>query len=547
MHSMMRRFRIVLLVILFLALYSTPGFAQAVVNHQPQRKMDTRAGMVEITLPAAFFNPGNEKNNWLSLVSPVGRVYDTLIDLKQVAITENNKGSLKARVHMHVGGASGLILYFKKLVLPADAILYIDAGSKGISERIDRQMLTGGPFSLPITEGESVDLIWELPENQLNDLAAELSGVGVVLYPENTTIGGSGACEVNVNCEEGNAWKDQRDAVVRILVRNQQSVYWCTGVLVNNTARDKTPYILTANHCGKGATSENLAQWQFFFNYEADECPNPIVEPEKKMTIGGRKKAASDGTNGSLGSDFYLLTLLQGIPAGARAYFSGWSRMNEAAEHGVCIHHPQGDLKKISTFTTPAVSSNWESSPGTHWKVVWAATANGHGVTEGGSSGSPLFNPEGLLVGTLTGGQASCDSASLNQPDYFGKFSYHWDANGLADTLRLSPFLDPLNTGVVTLEGTPLAIEKKFLPDNPIQIVPNPVAGGFSLSGLPASAGALYPVRVSVFDVSGRLILEGNLINPLSDVFRVDDLTCGVYVVKIELNRQVLFLKMVKK
>ncbi|MDZ7845751.1 MAG: hypothetical protein U5L96_02660 [Owenweeksia sp.] len=53
---------------------------------------------------------------------------------------------------------------------------------------------------------------------------------------------------------------------------------------------------------------------------------------------------------------------------------------------------------------------------------MWAATANGHGVTEGGSSGCPLLDADGLIRGVLTGGLATC--VANTDPDYYGKFSY---------------------------------------------------------------------------------------------------------------------------
>ncbi|MGC8865247.1 MAG: T9SS type A sorting domain-containing protein [Bacteroidales bacterium] len=506
-------------------------------NHQ--------ATVVQVKLPSIFFNSNKDNSSIYPWVSPVGKVYDTLIDLKQVALKDIQGKTLTGGVKIQVSGAQGLILYFRKLSIPKEAELYYSSGKESDEARkLEWELLSHETVSLPMVQGESIELIWNLPSSLENDLELLLSGIGVVLYPENTLIGGSGACEVNVNCPEGDAWKDQRDAVVRILIRNQQSVYWCTGVLINNTARDKTPYILTANHCGKGATPENVAQWQFFFNYESEGCPNPILEPEKKMTIGGRKKAASDSPDGKLGSDFYLLTLINGIPSGARAYFAGWSRKDEPAQSGVCIHHPQGDLKKISTFTSPPVSSSWESTPGTHWKVVWSATSNGHGVTEGGSSGSPLFNSEGLLVGTLTGGQASCDSASLNQPDYFGKFSYHWSSNGTADTLQLSPYLDPLNTGTTTLEGTPLSLGENLLTKNSLQISPNPTSQFFYFSDLPTSSN-IKTFTVTLYDMTGKLMIVKENVLP-DQAVDIASLPQGIYWVKIETSRQVYFQKVVK-
>jgi lysyl endopeptidase len=87
-----------------------------------------------------------------------------------------------------------------------------------------------------------------------------------------------------------------------------------------------------------------------------------------------------------------------------------------------------------------------------YWQMRWSPTQNGHGVTEGGSSGSPLFSNDGYIVGQLTGGQASC--ANPNAPDYYGKFAVSWESNGTTPDRQLKPWLDPANTGVQTLRGT---------------------------------------------------------------------------------------------
>jgi len=88
---------------------------------------------------------------------------------------------------------------------------------------------------------------------------------------------------------------------------------------------------------------------------------------------------------------------------------------------------------------------------------VWSGTENGHGVTEGGSSGSPIFNSGGQIVGQLTGGGSFCNEVQpggQNQPDFYGKMSYNWTSNGNTDIVELENFLDPGNTGLTELGGT---------------------------------------------------------------------------------------------
>src|SRR5690606_34279814 len=115
---------------------------------------------------------------------------------------------------------------------------------------------------------------------------------------------------------------------------------------------------------------------------------------------------------------------------------------------GASIHHPAGDIKKISTYSSNLVSDTWGGPAGTHWRVTWTANASGHGVTEGGSSGSPIFNAAGRIIGTLTGGSSFCNAPS--NPDYYGKMSYHWTSNPGDD---LSTYLAP-GSAATTLDGT---------------------------------------------------------------------------------------------
>lgn len=163
------------------------------------------------------------------------------------------------------------------------------------------------------------------------------------------------------------------------------------------------------------------------------------------------KRAESNDGGGNTGSDYLLVELNATPPTNYNVYYNGWNANNTASASGVGIHHPAGGRKKISTYTSALASATYGGTvANTHWRVVWAATANGHGVTEGGSSGSPIFNSSGLIVGTLTGGSSYCTAPT--SPDFYGKMSYHWTSNSAGQQLK--SFLDPGNTGALTLTGT---------------------------------------------------------------------------------------------
>lgn len=283
-------------------------------------------------------------------------------------------------------------------------------------------------------------------------------------------INESDPCQVNVNCTpEGDNWQEEDDGVARILVIVGGSAGWCTGSLVNNTAQDCKPYFLTALHCGDGASSNDLNNWTFYFGYEAPGCTNPSSAGTLDDNFIQSCFLISDSNDGggNSGSDFMLvqlgntgnesstITTLKSF----NARWNGWDINNTTSGDGVSIHHPAGDIKKISTYTSNLQTTQWGSAPGSHWRVTWSATTNGHGVTEGGSSGSPIFrytgsggNEDSKIIGTLTGGSSFCTSP--NNPDQYGKMSYHWNSNGASNAEQLEPWLDPGNTGATVMNGS---------------------------------------------------------------------------------------------
>jgi hypothetical protein len=270
----------------------------------------------------------------------------------------------------------------------------------------------------------------------------------VVLKNIGVTNKSSGSCMVNVRCAEGENWEKQKNGVARMLIPVDNSLYTCTGTLINNTLQDKKPYFLTANHCIESLKSSDFEDIIFDFNYEKISCNSNVNEVYQTL-VGSSLIATSPSLNGS---DFALLLLQDTVPSFYNPYFNGWINMDLENNNGVSIHHPQGDVKKISTYTSnlSSVTIN-DGITNAFWRVNWTRTANGYGVTEPGSSGSPLFNSDGLVIGALSGGNAQC--TNLNGFDAFGKFSFFWDKSGSTNNKRLDKWLDPTNTGVKFLQG----------------------------------------------------------------------------------------------
>ncbi|NLL29096.1 MAG: PKD domain-containing protein, partial [Bacteroidales bacterium] len=313
----------------------------------------------------------------------------------------------------------------------------------------------------PITLGKEKIQKTKYPE-QNNDIKFSPKGVlrvGELIYVYNDKVntrtkdlGDAGSCHVNINCSpEGDNWQEEKRGVARILFREGGDWYYCSGTLVNNTLEDGTPYFLTAYHCGATASAADHNVWQFYFNYERPGCSNTGIPANNMLT--GCVKRAEGSISG--GTDMQLVELNSTPPLAWNPYYNGWDKSNSATTGGVGIHHPSGDAKKISTFTATTTHATWSGGAiGGYWTFNnWAATTNGRGVTEGGSSGSPLFNNDGRVIGTLTGGSSKCDSSYKG--DVYGKFSYHWqnNVNGSGNAHELKHWLDPAGTNPTTLDG----------------------------------------------------------------------------------------------
>lgn len=483
----------------------------------------------------------------------------TQIDLvKSGTWLQQEDGSRICRLKLFAENALANSLYFSNFYLPEGAKLFLyDVAKnqlKGAFTSFNNP--ESGHFAVELIAGEIAILELNLPPNLTSDPIVRIGEFGyayrdVPTYDKIEGFKGSDWCEININCSpEGDSWQVQKNGVVRIQVRVNNSGYWCTGSLINNTRFDATPYVLTADHCAfqqnQYASESDLDSWIFYFKYESSTC-DPDTDPEMIFSMTGASKVAQGGNRGQDGSDFYLVLLDNDIPWTYSPYFLGWSRVNVVSDQGVTIHHPNGDIKKISTYLTPLESSGWfNNGLQSHWKVIWAQTENNWAVTEDGSSGSPIFNSYGKLIGTLTGGLAACDESGAfgpDKPDYYGKFSYHWQSNGSTDTAQLKPWLDPDNTGVLSLDGL-LDIDEKLFVDNlDINIYPNPASEYFFINFTNLQS-KMY--LISIYDIVGKLIKEKYYQNQKSDLkININNIPQGVYFLTIKDDHKSILKKLI--
>ncbi len=260
----------------------------------------------------------------------------------------------------------------------------------------------------------------------------------------------SGSCNLDVTCGDDDGWgivDNYRDIISSVGAYTIDGIDACSGALINNTRRDCTPYFLTADHCG--ISNSNSASVVVYWNYQNSTCRQPD-SPESGGLGDGLRDQFNSGSrlraslNSRIGSDFTLLELDDEINPEYDLFFAGWDRTGIYQDTSICVHHPNVEEKRIS-FDYGAPSVQMRGSDSIYLRVEnWEI-----GTTEGGSSGSPLFNTKKQIIGQLFGGFAACGNSSY---DDYGALIYSWD-NTTDPSRSLSSWLDPDNTGDLAITG----------------------------------------------------------------------------------------------
>lgn len=360
------------------------------------------------------------------------------------------------RVGIRSKGAYSLNILFSKFRLPEGAKVFVYnsgqteiLGSYTHRNNTDLNLLPVQPVSgdaLIVEYQEPTDAAFR-GEIEVGEVNHDFLGLFRASEPRDPLEG----CHPNLVCYPENV--PIGSGVVGLIING--SLY-CTGSLINNTAEDGTPYLITATHClNNDFNPKFLKNRKYdlvagnivaFFHYESPLCSTNIRGP-LQMTL-----ASADSVLISERHDISLLKLRQKPPKEYQPYYLGWNAeiAPSGAYHG--IHHPNGGVKKVAIKEGKLQIGSFLESYNMEPNSFRIVKAWDTGNTEQGSSGSPLLDKEKRMIGTLTGGESTC--TGKRGPDLYASLHHFWNVEeSLENPHSIACYLDPKEEGITRCDG----------------------------------------------------------------------------------------------
>jgi lysyl endopeptidase len=365
---------------------------------------------------------------------------------------------------VHSPGAHALRLMFTGLDLPEGAELYVyNKHGEAFGPYGGRGMDGSGELVSNTVTGDTalvqVHVAGALSKSEAQQMRFTLAEVGHIgprfklARRVNPDLARSNAkfCDYNATCvingECASGWTplgNVRNAVAHMLFRSGGSYYICSGGLINNSANDGRNLFLTANHClNREREADSL---ETFFNFRAASCSDTAacdasytqLRSSLPTTLGAAVLAASSS------SDYSLLEL-DATPqaSGFTPHYLGYSTGAIANTNGARLYrisHPSGAPQAWSTHEVDTGTGVCGTIPRGRFIYSGELSSFATGATEGGSSGSPVLNASGQIVGQLYGACGSnlndeCDNINNATVDgalanYYADVSQHLNPSG---------------------------------------------------------------------------------------------------------------------
>jgi hypothetical protein len=203
-------------------------------------------------------------------------------------------------------------------------------------------------------------------------------------------------CHQDVNCHP---WANEASAVCLIFFNGGG----CSASILNTASSDWTPYMYTAAHCFSTQPAADSLETYWFYQSSACNAGAPGSLPTginraddaTLLSTGGVADHTLVMIEGSIRRDLYWLGWDTGLPGNGTAVNA--------------IHHPRSTYKRFSssTVTSPNLSC---TIPGIGAGIRGSFTL---GLTEPGSSGSPMLDGNRRVRGALSCATSTCSGTNF--------------------------------------------------------------------------------------------------------------------------------------
>ncbi len=379
---------------------------------------------------------------------------------------------------VRVPTAISMSFHAANVLLPRSAVLTVSTGTKSVKytpRDVSRSGLWGRPmagdtltFSLSVGASQADQV--RLPIKSVQAGYRSLGG-GVPDHPhyrelKRAAAAAAAGCTENYECHVTAGNQGPSHATVAVIVEN---LYQCTGTLLNDAQGDGIPYVLTARHCQSGQLgggNPDVAADVSVYWDAVTPC-----DAQLGSIYDGATPAQTGATTALEQQDLWLIQL-DTAPAATDAYYAGWDASGAAFSGGYTIHHALGgDQQYVEWSGTDLLDDISGATLNVAYDSIFWGVVNGLGNVGAGASGSALFSPNNLVVGSaslaaLTNGENSSGVCPVNPPPtpspntitaLFTSLSGVWtstaDRTSSTQNKTLKSLLDPGATGKLATSG----------------------------------------------------------------------------------------------
>ncbi len=461
----------------------TSGFAQTTTNKEPLLYDPQASSSIDISKVNTYKVPNINNDSLveiykyykippsLSLEKITGILLPAAIDLKKTGSHFRLKNGKLWLLKIYSPTAKSLGAVFKNLYIPKGATLFIygvnkDANFSGPLTYEDNDTLCSrldqwsNHIIIEYFEPKNIEdtghiFINKISYGFVNPLGAQQEpNIKMKSGPYGTAVNN---CYPNVSCDAGIGWNKESQAVGLIYIgvtnyaTNVTTTIKGSGCFINKDQdyleTDK-PYFITAGHILWGINENGFDidktlknNCSIILNYASSNCDDNDGTKVAFQKITKMQKIALGGADGD-NYDYAILQPIDKTVGDLRKYnvnFAGWTITHDVGGPYAMIHHPGGDIKKISKSN--GIMTILPNEARVNWDL---------GTSEDGSSGAPVFNNEHHMNSINVAGPNGC---SGNRISDLAHFAYIFNDAGLNDYL-----------GNVTQVNT-FVPNDKYLPD----------------------------------------------------------------------------------